>query len=143
MKALKPALPIRAGMLATFAQRLPPAGSAFSRLPGIEYRGDTVTFPVRDYPEAYERMAVLIGIAVRNGSQLMHTDRCTCRAICRNNQAKDCVSERFLTTHVPMDRCSCTTVLLSGSTSEPPSSCVTFSKRSWSTRKRVVPSGIT
>ena len=49
----------------------------------------------------------------------------------------------FLTTHVPMDRCSCTTVLLSGSRSEPPSSRVTFSNRSWSTRKRVVPSGIT
>lgn len=71
MKALRPRLPIRAGMLATFPQQLPPAGSPFSRLPGIEYRGDTVTFPARDYPEAYERMAVLMGIAVRNGSQLM------------------------------------------------------------------------
>jgi hypothetical protein len=49
----------------------------------------------------------------------------------------------FLTTHVPIDRCSCTTVLLSGSTSEPPNSRVTSSNRSWSTRKRVAPSGIT
>lgn len=71
MKPLKAVPPIRAGLLATFPQRLPSAGSPFSRLPGIDYRGDTVTFPARDYPEAYERMAVLIGIAVRNGSQLM------------------------------------------------------------------------
>jgi len=70
MKPLVPTKPIRAGMLATFPQRLPPAGSPFSRLPGIEYRGDTVTFPARDYPEAYDRMVVLMGVAVRNGSQV-------------------------------------------------------------------------
>jgi len=71
MKPLKPTAPIRAGMLATFPQQLPPPGSPFSRLPGIEYRGDTVTFPARDYPEAYERMGVLMNIAVRGGNQLM------------------------------------------------------------------------
>ena len=70
MKPLRPTEPLRAGMLATFPQRLPPAGSPFSRLPGIEYRGDTVTFPARDYPEAYDRMGVLMGVAVRNGSPL-------------------------------------------------------------------------
>ena len=67
MQPLKPITPISAGMLATFPQSLPPAGSPFSRLPGIEYRGDTVTFPARDYREAYDRMGALMGIAVRLG----------------------------------------------------------------------------
>ena len=71
MKALKPTAPIRAGMLATFPMSLPPAGSPFSRLPGIEVRGDTVTFPARDYTEAYERMAALMGMAVPRKDQLV------------------------------------------------------------------------
>ncbi len=71
MKSLKPTTPIRAGMLATFPQQLPPPGSPFSRLPEIEYRGDTITFPARDYPEAYERMGFLMNFAVRGGSQFI------------------------------------------------------------------------
>jgi hypothetical protein len=48
---------------------LPPAGSPFSRLPGIEYRGDTVTFPARDYPEAYARIRFLVGFAAQRKDQ--------------------------------------------------------------------------
>jgi len=71
MKPLKPTAPIRAGMLATFPMRLPPAGSPFSRLPAIEYRGDTVTFPARDYREAYDRMGAVMGVAVRLKDQFI------------------------------------------------------------------------
>ena len=65
------ATPTRAGLAASFPMSLPPAGSPFSRLPGIEVRGDTVTFPARDYAEAYSRMQAVMGMAVPRKDQLL------------------------------------------------------------------------
>ncbi|HEY6829070.1 MAG TPA: M55 family metallopeptidase [Gemmatimonadaceae bacterium] len=63
MQPLRGTPPFRAGLLATYPGDLPPAGSPFSHLPGIQYRGDTVTFPAGDIKEAQGRMQALIGIA--------------------------------------------------------------------------------
>ena len=69
MQPLRATPPFRADLLATHPWDLPPAVSPFSHLRGIEYRGDTVTFPAVDYREAQSRTQALIGIAKPSGAR--------------------------------------------------------------------------
>lgn len=60
MRVMRLATQSRAGLLTSYPRLLPPG---MGSLPGIEKRGDTVTFAARDYRSAYWGMFVLMRIA--------------------------------------------------------------------------------
>ncbi len=68
MRAMLLTPPIRAGLLPTFPAWLP---AGMGSLPGLERRGDTVTFVAADYPAAWRGMMTLVTLASGNRRSLV------------------------------------------------------------------------
>jgi len=68
MRPMRLSPPVRAGLLPTFPAALPPE---MKYLPGLDVRGDTVTFIASDYPTAYRGIRALATLANANRRTLV------------------------------------------------------------------------